>query len=104
MLADMVGIDINLIEHGLNIHPGESMIKQKKQGQVREHNKSINLEVEKLVDVDILYEVFFPVWIASPLMVKKGNVNWMMCIDYSDLNKACPKDSYPLPEIDQKVE
>lgn len=82
MLADMVGIDINLIEHGLNIHPGESMIKQKKQGQVREHNKSINLEVEKLVDVDILYEAFSPVWIASPLMVKKGDVNWMICIEY----------------------
>ncbi|KAI3767978.1 hypothetical protein L2E82_18407 [Cichorium intybus] len=46
----------------------------------------------------------FPTWIANPVMVKKSDGSWRMCIDYKDLNKACPKDSYPLPKIDQKIE
>lgn len=70
---DMVGIDRKLIEHGLNIQPGVSIIKQKKHDQAGERNREINLEVSKLVDANILQEAFFPVWIANPVMVKKSD-------------------------------
>ena len=43
----------------------------------------------------------FSEWLANPVMVKKPNGTWRMCVDYTDLNKACPKDEYPLPRIDQ---
>ena len=57
-----------------------------------------------LVRADILQEVMLLTWITNPVMVKKANWSWRMCIDYSDLNNACPKDCYPLPEIDQKFQ
>ena len=37
-------------------------------------------------------------------MVKKANGKWRMCVDFTDLNRACPKDSYPLPQIDNLVD
>ena len=64
----------------------------------------INAEVTKLMEARILREEIFPTWIANPVMVRKQDGSWRMCIEFSDLNKACPKDCYLLPEIDQKVE
>lgn len=46
----------------------------------------------------------YTTWLANVLMVKKSNGKWRMCIDYTDLNKACPKDTYPLPNIDRLVD
>ena len=45
-------------------------------------------------------EVFNPEWLANVVMVKKNNGKWRMCVDFTDLNKACLKDSFPLPKID----
>ena len=83
--------------------PGSNPVIQKKRGQEEDRNKAINANVADLVSAGILREVMFPTWIANHVMVKKANGSWRMCIDYSDLNKTCPKDCYPLPEIDQKV-
>jgi hypothetical protein len=49
-------------------------------------------------------EVYYPDWLANVVMVKKSNGKWKMCVDFMDLNKACPKDSFPLPRIDQLVD
>ncbi|GJV52527.1 retrovirus-related pol polyprotein from transposon TNT 1-94 [Tanacetum coccineum] len=49
-------------------------------------------------------EVHYHDWLSNPVMVKKHDDSWRMCVDFKDLNKACPKDGYPLPEIDWKVE
>ena len=51
-----------------------------------------------------IQEVYYPDWLANVVMVKKVNGKWRMCVDFTDLNKACPKDSYPLPHIDQLVD
>ena len=48
--------------------------------------------------------MYYPDWLANVVMVKKPNGKWQMCVDFTDLNKACPKDSYPLPHIDQLVD
>ncbi|CAH1447164.1 unnamed protein product [Lactuca virosa] len=102
--ADMVGVDRGIIEHKLMIKPETKEMKQKKWVQGGDRNKAINMEVAKLTNAGILREAIFPIWIANTVMVRKNDGSWHMCIDYSDLNKACPKDCYPLPEIDQKVE
>ncbi|GJV12568.1 reverse transcriptase domain-containing protein [Tanacetum coccineum] len=73
-------------------------------GQALERNKAIYEEVEKLVDAGIVKEVHYHSWLSNPVMVKKHDGSWRMCVDFKDLNKACPKDGYPLPEIDWKVE
>ena len=52
-------------------------------------------EVRKLLDVGFIREVYYPNWLANIVIVKKANGKWRMCIDFTDLNKACPKDSYP---------
>jgi hypothetical protein len=62
--------------------------------------KSAEAEVQKLLDARIIREVHYPVWVANVVMVPKKNVNMRMCIDFTELNKACPKDPYPLPRID----
>ncbi|GJR16889.1 reverse transcriptase domain-containing protein [Tanacetum coccineum] len=77
---------------------------QKKKGQASERNKAIQEEVEKLIDAGIMKEVHYHSWLSNPVMVKKHDGSWRMCVDFKDLNKACPQDGYPLPEIDWKVE
>nr|GEV67259.1 reverse transcriptase domain-containing protein [Tanacetum cinerariifolium] len=79
-----------------------SEILQKKRGQAHEKNKAIYEEVEKLVDAGIMKEVHYHSWQSNPVMVKNHDGSWRMCVDFKDLNKACPKDGYLLPEIDLK--
>ncbi|GJV52031.1 hypothetical protein Tco_1447772 [Tanacetum coccineum] len=73
---------------------------QKKIGQAAERNIAINDEVSKLVASRIMREVYYHDWLSNPVMVKKSDNSWRMCIDFKDLNRACPKDGYPLSEID----
>nr|GEU42363.1 reverse transcriptase domain-containing protein [Tanacetum cinerariifolium] len=73
-------------------------------GQAPERNKVIGEEVKTLVEADIIKEVHYHSWLSNPVMVKKHDDSWRMCVDFKDLNKACPKDGYPLPKIDWKVE
>ena len=48
--------------------------------------------------------MYYPDWLANVVMVKKASGKWRMCVDFTDLNKACPKDSYPLPRVDVLVD
>ena len=57
-----------------------------------------------MLEVDFIREVFYPDWLANVVMVKKSNGKWRMCVDFTDMNKACPKDSFPLPRINQLVD
>ena len=65
-----------------------------------ERDNAIKEEVQKLITVQFIREVYYLDWLANVVMVKKANGKWRMCVDYIDLNKACLKDSYPLPRID----
>jgi hypothetical protein len=64
----------------------------------------IGEELHKLLVPEFIKEVFHPEWLANPVLVKKKNGRWRMCVDYTSLNKACPKDPFPLPRIDQIVD
>ena len=55
-------------------------------------------------EADFIREVYYLDWLANMVMVKKANKKWMMCIDFTDLNKACPKDIYPLPQVDVLID
>ena len=61
-------------------------------------------EVNKLHAANFIREVHYPEWLANVVMVKKANGKWRMCVDFTDLNQACPKDNFPLPRIDQLVD
>jgi len=59
-----------------------------------------NTEMQKLLEAGFIREWQYPEWISNVVLVKKSNGTWRMCVDFMDLNKACPKDSYPLSKID----
>ncbi|GKD77495.1 hypothetical protein Tco_1340116, partial [Tanacetum coccineum] len=98
--ADMTGIPRHIAEHRLNVQEGCLPVRQKKRGQATDRNQAIQEEVGKLVEAGIMKEVHYHDWLSNPVMVKKHDYSWRMCVDFKDLNKACPKDGYPLPEID----
>jgi hypothetical protein len=101
---DMPSIDPDIISHRLNIDPAAKLVKQKKRNFAPEWNKGIAEEVDKLMDANFIREVYYPDWLANVVMVKKSTGKWRMCVDFTDLNKACPKDSFPLPRIDLLVD
>nr|GEX31199.1 hypothetical protein [Tanacetum cinerariifolium] len=68
-----------------------------------ERAKAIQVEVQKPIEVGIMREVYYHDWLSNPVMVKKHDGSWRMCVDFTDLNKACPQDCYPISEIDWKV-
>jgi hypothetical protein len=69
-----------------------------------EKRRAIGEEIHKLMAAGFIKEVFHPKWLANPVLVKKKSGKWRMCVDYTGLNKACPKVPYPLPRIDQIVD
>ena len=60
-------------------------------------NTAVMEEVDKLLKAGFIREVYYSEWLANVVMVKKSMGKWRMCVDFTNLNKACPKDSYPLP-------
>ena len=100
----MPKIDRKIIQHHLNVNPECKPVQQKRRIFAPECNKAITEEVEKLLEAGFIRKVFYPNWLANVVMVKKSNCKWRMCVDFTDLNKACPKDSFPLPRIDQLVD
>ena len=58
----------------------------------------------KLKQARAIKEVFYPEWLANTVVVKKKNGKWWVCVDFTDLNKACPKDPFPMSRIDQLVD
>ena len=61
-------------------------------------------EVNKLLAAGFIREVYYPNWLANVVLVKKANGKWRMCVNFTNLNKACTKDNFPLPRIDQMVD
>jgi hypothetical protein len=101
---DMLGIDPEDIIHCLNTSPEVNSVKQKRRKFAPERNLAIAEEVKKLLKARFIRKVYYPDWLANVVLVKKSNGKWRMCIDFTDLNKACPKDSFPLPRIDMLVD
>ena len=102
--ADMSGIDPTVITHKLNTNPSFKPVKQKCRSFAPERQKAINEEVGKLLQAGAIREVEYPEWLANVVLVKKENGKWRPCIDFTDINKACPKDNFPLPKIDLIVD
>jgi hypothetical protein len=100
----MKGIPREVAEHKLNIKPGSKPVKQRLRHFNDDKCKAIGEEILKLHSVGFIREVFHPEWLANPVLVNKKNKKWRMCIDYTSLNKTCPKDLFPLPRIDHVVD
>jgi hypothetical protein len=94
-----------LIEHSLNVDPKATPKRQHLRRFADDRRDAIKKELAKLLAVGFIREVFHPEWLANPVLVHKKNSNkWRMCVDYTDLNKHCPKDPFGLPRIDQVID
>ena len=90
-------------KHALKIRPGSKSMKQHLRRFNEEKHRAIGEEIVKLLADGFIKEVYHPEWLANPIFVQKKSGKWRMCVDYMGLNKACPKDLFPLPCIDQVV-
>ncbi|XP_035840174.1 uncharacterized protein LOC118487436 [Helianthus annuus] len=102
--ADMTGVPRDIAQHCLNIKPSVEPVAQGRRSFSEEKTKAMDEQVTELLNAGILHEVKYHTWVANPVMVQKHSGGWRMCVDFKDLNKACPKDCYALPEIDKKVD
>jgi hypothetical protein len=100
----MPGVPRELVEHSLHVWPDAKPVKQPLQCFVEEKRKAIGEEIARLLAVGFIMEVFYLDWLANLVRVLKNNNTWRMCIDYTSLNKACPKDPFVLPHIDQVID
>ncbi|XP_075483547.1 uncharacterized protein LOC142523698 [Primulina tabacum] len=101
---ELTGISPLISEHQLNVLPGSHPVKQKKRHFGPEKDKVIDEQVKELLKAGHIREIQFPTWLSNVVLVPKSTGKWRMCVDFRDLNKACPKDHYPLPRIDQLVD
>ena len=98
------GVDLNFIMHKLNVDPKVIPKKQRPMRSARPYVEAINEEMEKLKRLGAIREVFFLKWLANTMMVKKKNGKWRVFVDFTDLNRVCPKDPFSVSKIDQLVD
>ena len=101
---EALGVDLEFICHNLNVNPLIASKKQLPWRPSKEHVEAVREEVAKLKQAGAIKEVFYPEWLANTVVVKKKSRKWRVCVDFTDLNKACPKDPFPMPKIDQLVD
>ncbi|XP_068503883.1 uncharacterized protein [Phaseolus vulgaris] len=102
--ADMLGIDPDFLCHHLTMDAKVRPVRQRRRKFNEKRCLVVKEETRKLLSVGHIREIQYPEWLANVVIVKKANGKWRMCVDFTDLNKACPKDSYPLPNIDALVD
>jgi hypothetical protein len=101
---DLCGVNRDVIENSLNMDPSFRPRKQRLRKMSDGKAEGARNEVKRLLSAGVIREVTYPEWLANTVMVKKANGKWRMCIDFTDLNKSCPKDEFPLPRIDSLID
>ena len=94
------GVDLSFICHHLNVNPFVTPQKQPPRRSSKEHFDAVKDKVTRFKQVGAIKEVFYPEWLVNTVVVKKKSEKWRVCMDFIDLNKACPKDPFPMPRID----
>ena len=101
---EMPGIDPEVICHKLNVDRSAKPVIQRTRRSTLMHVEAVKEEVDRLLEARAIREVNYPTWLSNTVVVKKKNGKWRVCVDFTSLNKACPKHSFPLPKIDQLVD
>ncbi|RVW67538.1 hypothetical protein CK203_062358 [Vitis vinifera] len=98
------GNSSSIASHKLNVFPAARPVRQKIRRFHPDRQRVIQDEINKLLEAGFIREVSYPDWLANVVVVPKKEGKWRVCVDYTNLNNACPKDSFPLPRIDQIVD
>ena len=94
---EALGVDPDFICYHLNVNPSIIPKKQPPRRPSKEHADAVREEVMKLKKAGAIKEVFYPEWLANTIVVKKKSGKWRVCVNFMSLNKACPKDPFPMP-------
>ena len=97
-------VNPEFICHHLNVNLLIVLKKQLPRRPSKEHAEAVQAKVIRLKQARAIKEVFYPEWLANTMVVKKKSGKWRVCVDFTDLNKACPMDPFPMPKIDQLVD
>jgi putative transposase len=96
---------MELVEHALNVDPKARPVKQPLRRFDKPKRKAIAAELHRLENVGFIREIKTSTWVSNPVIVPKKNTDvCRVCVDYTSLNKHCPKDPFPLPHIDQIID
>ncbi|XP_058216592.1 uncharacterized protein LOC131327440 [Rhododendron vialii] len=100
----MPSMDPTFAVHKLNVDPSRRPVVQKVRRSSIAHVEAVMAEVDQLLEAGVIREVLYPSWLANPVVVPKKNGKLRVCVDYTNLNDACPMDRFPLPRIEQMVD
>jgi hypothetical protein len=100
----MLGIDPKIVEHEITTYHDAKPVRQKLHPVNPKKAAAIKIEVEKLLKVGFIYPIHLTEWVSNPVPVNKKQGTIRVCTDFRDLNKACPKDNFPTPFIDQIID
>jgi hypothetical protein len=101
---DLQGVDRDIIENTLETDEKITLKKQKLRKMSEEKVKAVEAEVQRLQDAKVIREVLYAVCLVNTFPIKKKTGKWRMCVDFTDLNKACKKDDFPLERVDKIVD
>ena len=100
----MPGVPRELAKHKLHDDPKVRPVKQSLWPFNEERHRAIAEEVQRLLAAGFIQPIKYSKWLANPVIVLKKNNTWRMCIDYTNLNSACPKEEFVLSRIDQIID
>jgi hypothetical protein len=100
----MLGIDPKIVEHEITTYLYAKRVRQKLHPVNPRKAVAIKVEVEKLLKAGFIYPIHLTQWVSNPVSINKKQGTIHLCIDFHDLNKACPKDNFPTPFIDQIID
>ena len=100
----MPGVPRELAEHRLRVDSKVKPVKEHLRRSAVQKRKAIGEEVARLLAAEFIREIYHSEWLANVVMVPKKDKSLCMCIDFKHINRACPKDHFPLPHIDQVVD
>ena len=103
-VVDLPGVDPLVASHKLSIYKEARYVSQKKRKLGEERRLVANVEADKLLNAGFIEEAQYTTWLSNVVLVKKANGKWRMCVDYTNLNKLCPRNAYPIPNIDRLVD
>ena len=100
----MPNFNPSFISHSLNVDPDRRPVVQRPRRSSPANTQAVIEEVDRLLEAGAIREVQYPTWLANTVVVKKKCEKWRVCVDFTNLNDACPKDCFPLDRIDQLVD
>ena len=97
----MPGVLLELAKHRLSVQDNYRPVRQRLRRFHPVQQEVIKQEVNKLLEVGFIKDIQYPEWLFNVVVVPKKNSKWRVCVDYTNLNDVCPKDTFPLSQIDQ---